>query len=27
VEVLPCVYGFSATAIHWLGLAAVQPHS
>ena len=27
VEVLPCVYGFSATAIHWLGLATVQPRS
>ena len=27
VEVLPCVYSFSATAIHWLGLAAVQNRS
>ena len=27
VEVLPCVYSFSATAIHWRGLASVQNHS
>ena len=27
VEVLPCRYSFSATAIHWLGLVSVQPHS
>ena len=27
VEVLPCRYSFSATAIHWLGLVSVQLHS
>ena len=27
VEVLPCRYSFSATAIHWLGVTTVQPHS
>ena len=27
VEVLPCRYRFSATAIHWLGLTAVQRRS
>ena len=24
VEVLPCIYDFSATAVHWLGLALVE---
>jgi hypothetical protein len=23
VEVLPCIFDFSAEAVHWLGLAAV----
>ena len=23
VEVLPCIFGLSAEAVHWLGLAAV----
>ncbi len=25
MEVLPCIYGFEATQVHWLGLAAVEP--
>ncbi|WP_043369784.1 DNA/RNA nuclease SfsA [Cyanobium sp. PCC 7001] len=25
VEVLPCVFGFTATGVHWQGLAGVEP--
>ena len=26
VEVMPCIYAFSATTVCWMGVAAVQPH-
>jgi sugar fermentation stimulation protein A len=25
VEVLPCIYAFSATTVTWQGMAAIQP--